>query len=51
MCKHENHMLMGIADGIVCRGCGKMFSSFAEMEADRAPKAEQPKKKKKAEGK
>lgn len=44
MCKHENHMLMGVADGIVCRGCGKMFSSFAELEADRAgqeaPKAE-----------
>lgn len=26
MCKHENHMLIGMADGIRCRGCGAFFS-------------------------
>ena len=35
-CKHENSMLMGTADGIVCRGCGKLFKSFDEIH----PKAE-----------
>ena len=35
-CKHDNSMLMGTADGIVCRGCGKLFKSFDEIH----PKAE-----------
>lgn len=30
-CKHEQHMLMGTADGIVCRGCGKLFHDFDEI--------------------
>ncbi len=45
MCKHENHMLMGVADGIVCRGCGKVFASFDELDKERNP--EPPKKGKK----
>ena len=48
MCKHETPWLLGTADGIVCRKCGKAFPSLAtlhaDLEADRAgqeaPKAE-----------
>ena len=41
-CKHEQHMLMGTADGIVCRGCGKLFHSMGEIRpaAVEAPKEE-----------
>lgn len=47
-CKHDVNYLMGTADGIVCRKCGKVFPSLAslhaDLEADRAaqeaPKAE-----------
>lgn len=35
-CKHELPLLMGTADGIVCRGCGRLFASFDEI----FPKAE-----------
>ena len=28
---------MGTADGIVCRACGRLFSSFAEIEAENTP--------------
>lgn len=42
MCKHEQTQLVGTADGILCRACGRRFGSFAEVERDRAPQ-EQPK--------
>lgn len=39
-CKHDVNYLMGTADGIVCRKCGKTFPSLtslhADLEADRA---------------
>lgn len=40
-CNHETHLLMGTADGIVCRGCGRLFASFAEIhpEAESVPQA------------
>lgn len=51
-CKHELPHLMGTADGIVCRACGRVFASFAEIEADITPEpkkaAEAPKPKAKA---
>ena len=31
MCKHEIGLLVGTADGIVCKGCGKLFHSFDEI--------------------
>ena len=45
MCKHEQAQLVGTADGIRCRGCGKVFNSFAELERDREPPDPQPEKK------
>lgn len=43
MCKHDVNYLMGTADGIVCRKCGKVFPSLAtlhaHLEADRAAQA------------
>lgn len=36
MCKHDNSDLIGIEGGIKCRACGKIFTSFAEIEKDRA---------------
>lgn len=40
MCKHDINWLMGTADGVVCRKCGKVFPSLAtlrdDLEADRA---------------
>lgn len=35
MCKHDNRDLIGDANGIKCRACGKVFASFADIEADR----------------
>lgn len=39
-CKHDVNYLMGTAEGIVCRKCGKVFPSltslYADLEADRA---------------
>ena len=43
MCNHDLSMLMGTADGIVCRGCGKLFSSFEEIHPQEAPVQEAPK--------
>lgn len=41
-CRHENKHLMGTADGIVCRACGKLFKSFAEIPGDECvPPAEE----------
>lgn len=46
MCKHENHMLIGKADGIHCRGCGAVFNSFKELSEAPERGQEKPKKKK-----
>lgn len=35
MCKHEVEHLIGTSDGIKCRLCGKVFKTYAELEADR----------------
>lgn len=49
-CKHEINLLMGTADGIVCRGCGRLFKDMAEIIEDIQPeeKAPAPAPKKKA---
>ena len=39
MCTHETPQLLGTAEGIRCRACGKLFGSFAEIERDRAEAA------------
>lgn len=43
-CKHDINYLIGNADGVLCRKCGKQFSSFdtlkAELDADRAAQEE-----------
>lgn len=36
MCRHEQAALIGSAEGIRCRTCGKLFHSFDEIERDRA---------------
>lgn len=50
-CKHDINFLIGTADGVVCRQCGKLFKGGlaglkAELDADRAaqnePKPEAP---------
>lgn len=54
-CKHEINLLMGTADGIVCRGCGRLFKDMDEIqkaaepapEPAPAPKKKAPAKKKK----
>ena len=48
-CKHAQEMLMGTADGIVCRACGKTFANFDEVLAERGekPAEEKPKKRSK----
>lgn len=38
MCKHETKMLVGTANGIVCKACGKTFPDMAALNADRKPK-------------
>ena len=35
-CIHEQAALIGSAEGIRCRTCGKLFHSFDEIERDRA---------------
>ena len=44
ICKHDINYLIGNADGVLCRKCGKQFSSFAtltaELDADRAEQEE-----------
>lgn len=40
VCTHDVEHLVGTADGITCKNCGKVFATFAELEADR-PKKEQ----------
>lgn len=35
MCNHNNEDLIGTAEGIKCRMCGKVFKNFAEIKAER----------------
>lgn len=42
MCRHENAHLMGTANGIVCRKCGKTFKDFSEVLADKAEPIQEP---------
>ena len=44
-CKHDLSFLMGTADGIVCRACGRVFKDFAEIQGADAPAPEKPAKK------
>lgn len=42
ICTHDVEHLVGTADGITCKNCGKVFATFAELEAGRPkPKKEQ----------
>lgn len=41
-CKHELKDLMGTADGIVCRKCGRVFADYKEVLAADQPAAEKP---------
>lgn len=41
-CKHDLPFLMGTADGIVCRACGRVFKDFAEIRGVDAPAPEKP---------
>ena len=34
-CKHPNNLLVGMADGIHCKGCGKIITA-----SEQAPKTE-----------
>lgn len=34
MCNHDIAYLMGTADGIVCRCCGRLFANMDEIKAD-----------------
>ena len=34
MCKHPTNALIGTAEGIQCRVCGKKFTTFAEIHAN-----------------
>ena len=43
-CKHDISMLVGIADGVMCKGCGKIFDHIpkqdeAKVVADEKPEA------------
>lgn len=38
-CKHEINLLMGTADGIVCRGCGRLFKDMDEILKETEPEA------------
>ena len=42
MCKHDLPILMGTADGIVCRACGSHFKSILELRAGNGSAAEIP---------
>lgn len=41
-CKHDLQFLMGTADGIVCRCCGRVFKDFSEIQGVDAPAPEKP---------
>lgn len=40
VCTHDVEHLVGTADGITCKNCGKVFATFAELEVDRPKKQE-----------
>lgn len=40
VCTHDVEHLVGTADGITCKNCGKVFATFAELVADRPKKQE-----------
>ena len=42
MCRHELNQLVGTADGVLCRACGKLFPTFSELERDREPEKNAP---------
>ena len=48
MCEHDQAFLMGTADGIVCRGCGRLFKNFDEVLAARGEAPQEPEKPKRA---
>lgn len=50
-CKHELPHLMGTADGIVCRACGKLFKSFADIPVEDSAHVEETPTEAKAEAK
>ncbi len=41
-CKHDLPFLMGTADGIVCRACGRVFKDFAEIQGVDVPAPKKP---------
>lgn len=41
-CKHEIKDLMGTADGIVCRKCGRVFANYSEVQGEDIPVEEKP---------
>ena len=41
-CKHEIQNLMGTADGIVCRACGRVFADLSEIMAADIPAEKKP---------
>lgn len=41
-CKHEIQNLMGTADGIVCRACGRIFANINEIMAANTPVEKKP---------
>lgn len=52
MCKHEQSMLMGTADGIICIACGATFANYDEVLKARGEEVkEEPKKRQKKETK
>lgn len=42
MCNHENAVLIGTANGIQCRRCGRVFKTFEEYRAETEKPAESP---------
>ena len=40
MCRHEQAQLVGTADGILCRSCGRLFANYDELERERGPECE-----------
>ena len=40
-CTHENAFLIGTAEGIRCRRCGKLFATFADIYPEPVPDSEE----------
>ena len=45
-CKHDIKDLIGMAGGIKCSRCGRLFRTFDELQADQEPAAQEEKPKK-----